>query len=798
MKILKFGGKSLAAGKDFDTVIGIIKINIKTEKLAVVVSAIGPTTDTLIHLINLAKTSGDFRNEFDLFKKSLGKNSKLINEELHTLENLLTGVRLLGDCSLKIRDRILAQGEIIAGKLISNQLILQGLSAVVADSRQFFITDENFGNACPNEEISRIKTKEFFQKLPKNSIPIVPGFIGSTPYGDTVTFGRNGSNYSAALLADYLDAKELQNYTHVDGIFTANPEWVKGARKIAELHFDEANELARSGAHILHAKTIYPLVKNRIPLRILNTLNPFEKGTLISARPTPSGFKSLAADNQVALIRLEGRGLLGIPGVDGRIFSALAAHNLSVGVISQGASERGVAFTVHQEDAQSTREALLREFEKDIEKGDVHSVSIQKDIGVISIIGQDLSNFDKAYSALIRNKIRPIMFNNAVTGKNISLIVPEVDVKKAVNVIHGQIYGVEKTINLALFGHGGVGGTLIEQLLSSAEKIAGKKNIHLRIFAIANSQKIIFDTDGLTENWESRLKHEGKPYSVEDLIDFSKKHHLENLIAVDNTASREIIEHYPTLIENGFDLVSSNKIANTVSYEFYSHLRKLLTQNHKRYLYETNVGAGLPLIDNLKLLHLSGEKITKIKGVFSGSLSYIFNKFSVSNQSFSEVIAEAAQQGLTEPDPREDLSGNDVARKLLILARELDLKNEFEDIEIQNLIPQKISNQSAADFIEKPEILNAHYESIKQNLPSKSVLRYVGELDCQKETLKTALEVIDRNTPLGLLQGADSLFEIYTESYGDYPIVIQGAGAGAAVTARGVFGDILRLAEKEN
>ncbi|MEK6492127.1 bifunctional aspartate kinase/homoserine dehydrogenase I [Myroides odoratimimus] len=800
MKVLKFGGKSLASGQAFDNVINIIKTKVNEGPIAIVVSAIGDTTDTLEHILDLAKTKQDYTTAFEAFKNRPYHQEADIDTEIGVLSKLYEGVSLIEDYGLKIKDQVLAQGELISSKILAAQLNAKGIRATSVDSRQFFITDNNFGSAQAIDELSKEKTKAFFNQLDKDTIAIVTGFIGATEKGETTTLGRNGSNYSAALLANFIQADELQNYTHVDGIYTANPDWVKNAQKIEELHFDEANELANFGASILHAKTILPLVENNIPLRILNTLNPNSKGTLISNRQTVKGIKSLSVQSNVALIQFEGRGLLGIVGVDARVFTALANEGISVGVISQGSSERGLGFIVEEKDADKAKDALNREFSNDFYTRDVNSISIIRDIAVISIIGQDLSTFDKPYAALVKNKIVPILFNNTVTGKNVSLVVRKEEAKKALNVIHGQIFGIAKKINIAVFGHGLVGGTLIDQILHSAQSIEDKKNIALNIFAIGNSKKVLLNDGGINCNWREDLKDKSVAYNIQEVIDYANANHLENLIAIDNTASGEFIKNYIPLVENGFDLISSNKIANTISYSFYRELRQTLKANHKEYLYETNVGAGLPLIDTIKLLHLSGENITKIKGVFSGSLSYIFNNYSIQDRPFSEVLKEAIDKGYTEPDPREDLSGNDVGRKLLILARELDLQNEFEEINIQNLIPTDLQAVDTPTFLNSLEKLNPYFDKIKQGLAPDTVLRYVGELsgDLQEDkgVLETKLIEVPTSSALGQLKGSDSIFEIYTESYGDNPIIIQGAGAGASVTARGVFGDILRLADK--
>ena len=800
MKILKFGGKSLA-NDGIEKVIDII-ITSHKEPLSVVVSARGNTTDELEALLEKASKGEDYTADFQHLKNEQQYDPRVSFEpEFQLLEKLLEGVSLLKDYSPKTKDLVLAQGELMSAKLVAALLKRKGLESTFVDSREIFKTDAVVGNAQIINSVSEKLTRDRFATIPPNHVAVVTGFIASTEKGDTTTLGRNGSNYSAALLANYLNASELQNYTHVDGIFTANPELVPEAKIIRHLSYEEANELANFGASILHAKTIIPLIEKGIPLRIKNTFNSDDAGTLIHQESVQEGIKSISVIKDNALIVMEGRGLLGKVGVDARIFRALAQKGISVSIISQGSSERGVGLVVASKDAKLAKAAIDEEFSHDFYTNDVSSVSIVDDVAVISIVGQPLSTFHHPYNALIRNQIVPLLINNAVTGKNVSLVLKTEKLHKALNVIHGEIFGVSRRINLVIFGKGTVGGTLINQVIAAHDNILQRKNISLRIVAIANSQKILTAAKGIGKGWEQAFEREAVPYNFDTLQAFVDKNHLENLIAVDVTASKTFVDNYIPLIKSGYDLVSANKIANTISFSFYQELRKTLKQYQKTYLYETNVGAGLPLIDTIRLLHHSGENITRIKGIFSGTLSYLFNTFSAENKPFSEVLQHAINSGYTEPDPREDLCGNDVGRKLLILARELDLGNEFTDVKIQNLIPEHLREGSVEDFLQRLDEFNAPYQQIKEAQEPDHVLRYVGDLHGDLASTNTvqldvSLVSVPRNSALGQVKGADSIFEIYTESYGDNPIVIQGAGAGASVTARGVFGDILRLAEK--
>ncbi|MEZ4810541.1 MAG: bifunctional aspartate kinase/homoserine dehydrogenase I [Allomuricauda sp.] len=803
IKILKFGGKSLSNGEGIQKVLKIISRKAKDkEHFAVVVSARGKATDELESMLVKAAKGQDFEEELKQFstyqKESLVDGD--IERELHAIQRILQGVSMSGDYSLKTKDELLSYGELISGKTVTGLLNGLGLKAKLLDSRTLIKTDDNYNNAEVDERISKENVIRCFHELEYGIIPVVTGFIASNHEGATTTLGRNGTNYSAALLANFLDASELINYTHVDGIFTANPDLVPEAKLIDVISYDEANELANFGANILHAKTIIPLIEKNIPLRICNTFNDANEGTLIGPKTDNGGIKSLSVLENMALINLEGRGLLGKVGVDARIFKTLGQNGISVGIISQGSSERGIGLVVDSSKAQKAKKVLDLEFETDYSSHDINQITVEKDVSVISIVGMDLSSFHKPFNALVKNQVVPLLFNNTVTGKNVSMVVKKTDLHKAINVVHGQIFGIAKKVNLAVFGHGNVGGTLIDQILDSQKNIIGRKGIDIRVFAVANSKKTLLQASGISSDWKKRLGKEGKEYQIGDIIAFAKKHHLENLIAVDNTASNAFVENYEILIKSGFDLVSSNKIANTLDFDRYRSIRKHLYDNQKQYLYETNVGAGLPLIDTIKLLHLSGENITRIKGVFSGSLSYIFNTFSEREAKFSSIVKEAMKNGFTEPDPREDLSGNDVGRKLLILARELDLQNEFSDISIENLIPKELQSMGLEDFQKNMGSLDPIFDQIKKEQKEGHVLRYVGDLHGDLQQDKGILEVklvsVPKQSALGQVSGSDSIIEIYTESYGENPLVIQGAGAGAAVTARGVFGDILRIAEK--
>ncbi|MCX7545025.1 aspartate kinase [Marinicella gelatinilytica] len=804
-RVLKFGGQSLTDGNGgFNRVIKIIQSRLsKLQRTVVVLSARGDTTQRLHDLVHQAVSGEDYERALTTLIAQQTPPGLSIDwqENVDLINRLLKGIAMVGDYSLKTLDKVLAQGELMSVKAMAAALTGRGVRVALLDTRSLIKSDDNYSRASPLSQLSKTAVCHAVVALTDYDVILAAGFVASTEQGDTTTLGLNGSNYTAALLANFLDADELENYTHVDGIFTANPQWVEQAHKIEQLSFAEANELAQLGTSVLHAKTMIPLLEKNIPLRLLNTFNPTDEGTLISAQSNQTGIKCISAETDRALINLSGRGLLGKVGVDSRIFNALARHSISVNIIAQSGAERGVGLVVNRDDAQLAWRVLRDEFSDDIKRQDVSDICLDEQVSVITAVGLSLSDFSRPLTALVNNQITPLIMNNALSGHSVSLVVKQADLIKAVNVIHSAIFGALKRVHLVLFGHGVVGGALIAQILAAQETIKQGKNIDLKIIAIANSRQVLLDKDGISADWSSRLESSHQSSQLQTIVDYVRQHHLENVIAVDNTASLSLCGQYGELITAGFDLVSSNKIANTFDYDAYSRLHETLKRHDKVYLYETNVGAGLPLIDTIRTLHQSGENITAIRGIFSGSLSYIFNRFGEEDVAFSEVVKAAVGHGFTEPDPRQDLNGQDVARKLLILARELDLAVSMVDVVIENLIPNDLIKLTLADFKQRLRELDAVFAHKKAALKPGQVLRYVGELSgdlmhTNTAQLTVSLQAVDSNGPLGRVRGSDSLFEIFTESYGQQPMIIQGAGAGAQVTARGVLGDVLRIASQ--
>lgn len=798
MKVLKFGGKSLANGAPLESVLEIIQKQAAKTQTMVVLSARGNTTDILESLLNKAAAGESYLADYERFKMDqlMPAPTFVSVDSFKTIEKILEGAALLGDYTPRVKDQLLAHGELLSCSLLCFLLSKNGCKTRLVDTRQLIKTNDNFGAARVLEAESRQLFDEYFANIERDTICLITGFIGSTVEGITTTLGRNGSNYTATLVASFLGAEEVQNWTNVNGFYTADPRLVPDAKTIRHLSFREANELANFGMNILHAKTILPLVERQIPIRILNSFNPGDAGTLIDAHGNGKGIKTVSAIENVALISIEGRGLLGKVGIDGRIFNALSSAGISVRIISQASSERGIGFIINKEFAEKALTVLRAEFAHELQWNDISEINANSEVAVVSVISRNLEFFDLAYGSLIRNGIRPVLIANTINGDHISLVVHKEFLRKTMNIIHGHIFGVSRKLNVFLFGKGNVGKTFLDQLMRSRARILERNGLKINIFGICDTRHLWLGELRDDSQWmEQLLRHGKKAYRLEDLYDYVRQHNLENVVVIDNTASKEVAERYPDFVREGFDIVASNKHANTFELLWYNKLRQQLRNQHRRFYYETNVGAGLPLIDTIRLLHASGDSVHRIRGVFSGSLSFIFNAYSNGNIGFSTVLQQAMALGYTEPDPREDLSGKDVARKLLILARELDWQVELKDVEVESLIAPALQGcESKEDFLKQQETIDHWFLQKKLLLDEGQVLRYSGELDASGKSLQVRLLAVSRDSDLGSLSGSDSLFEIYTEAYGQRPLIIRGAGAGAEVTARGVFSDLLKLA----
>ncbi len=793
MKVLKFGGKALKEGPALRNSLEIIQEEKKKGDIAVVVSAVSNSTDLLLTAAEKARGGDDFSNELLEFIKNheIQKNNGALSDLFKELEEKL---QLLQNGNDIPEDDILAYGEVCSSHFVVGELSRLEVSSSAVDARHFIKVSKTDNDPKVDVQLSQELSSAIFSTYDFTSVPIVTGFIASNGTSRTVTLGRNGSNYSAALVADFLNAEELQNWTTVDGIYTAEPGLVPDARLIDRMSFKEAQELANFGANILHPKTIEPLVEKGINLRILNTLNPKGKGTVVTANGNGNKIKAVSVLKDVSLVTIEGNGLLHKVGIDARIFKTLGENGISIRLVSQASSERGVGFVVDKKDGGIAAELLSQEFEDELKKGSVSEINLDTEMAILAIVGRHNYSLEKAIYGLRRNGIWMHLISNSISGEHISLVVDKSNLNKAVNIVHSHVFGAITTINVFCLGKGEVGSNLINQILATNDEIVKNRRLRINVIGVADSQRYILDRSGVGNDWKKELIESDQVNNLNEIIEKIGELYLENIIIADNTSSQEVTDHYTAFLKAGFDIVASNKKLNSGKYVKYEEVRKLLKQKGRLFYYEANVGAGLPVIDTLKQLTDSAESITRIRGIFSGSLSYLFNTFSELDRPFSDILLEAKEKGLTEADPREDLSGLDVARKLIILSREVGLKTDLEDVQIENLIPGQLSQTSDFDsFINQRKILDDHYKVRHESLSEEKVLRYVGDMDVNDRKLKVSLVEVDKDSPLGNIKGTDSIFEVYTKDYGERPLVIQGAGAGGKVTARGVYSDIIRI-----
>lgn len=796
-KVLKFGGTSLYGKDNLNNILEIISVELVNSPIAIVVSARGKSTDLLIDLYDLAKRGLDFEDSFSSFCEYSKKDidGVCIDNELSELERILNAIKFLKSHSNLIRNKVLACGELISAKIISKLLELNGYRSEVIDARDCLICDEIDKKYEVNLLISKERTLKRFETLDLKLVPIITGYIASNQEGDTVTLGRNGSNYSASLFANFLQASEVQNWTDIDGIYSADPSKVISAIKIKKMSYVEANELASFGMNLLHSKTILPLKKSKIPLQIRSTKYPKQKGTTIDHIGGEKGIKAVTSIDDISLVTIEGSRLKQNVGIDARIFTSLQAQNVNVKMISQASTENGIGFVISSEDALVAESSLRAEFKSELAAGHLSSIDINDDVGIIAIIGRHNFSLEKAISTLRKTGIWMYLISNSISGKNISLVVDKKYLSKAINLVHNEVYGTIKTLNVIAIGKGKVGSEFIRQVIETSDDLAKRKRIRVKIIGICDSKRFYLAPEGVSSEWRLKLKQGQNYSSFKEIIDSINALHLSNIVVVDNTASPRLGDSYEDFVLNNYDIVASNKHFNSGSISAYKSLRRKLKVKGRTFNYETNVGAGLPIINLLNTLHDSSDQICKIRGVFSGSLSYIFNNFSSSDKPIFDHIRKAVELGYAEPDPRKDLGGIDVARKLVILAREVELDISLEDVQIQNLVPSSLRDvESIEAFYARGSELNAYYAEIKDTLKVGEVLRYVAEIDAVNRTLEIKLETLSSNDPLSQIKNADNYFEVYTRSYEDQPIIIQGKGAGPIVTARGVYSDVIRLA----
>ena len=781
------------------------------EPVIVVVSALGGITDQLISTSRMAAT-GDaayegayreiVRRHEEMVKGVIpaGETQTLlhyqVNELLDELKDIFQGIYLIKDLSPKTSDTIVSYGERLSS-LIASRLI-QG--AVWFDSRTFIKTEKKHNKHTLDTELTNRLVREAFKEIPQ--VSLVPGFISSDKVsGDVTNLGRGGSDYTAAVIAAALGADSLEIWTDVDGFMTADPRVISTAYTISELTYVEATELCNFGAKVVYPPTIYPVCHKNIPILIKNTFNPDGQGTVIKQNvdhTKSKAIKGISSINDTSLITVQGLGMVGVIGVNYRIFKALAKNGISVFLVSQASSENSTSIGVRNADADLACEVLNEEFAKEIEMGEISPIQAEKNLATVAIVGENMKHTPgiagKLFGTLGRNGINVIACAQGASETNISFVVDSKSLRKSLNVIHDSFFLSEyQVLNLFICGVGTVGGSLVEQIRQQQKKLMMENGLKLHVVGIIDATKAMFSRAGFDlGNYREELKEKGTDSSLDTIREEIIGMNIFNSVFVDCTASPDIASLYKDFLQHNISVVAANKIAASSAYENYRELKLIARQRGVKYLFETNVGAGLPIINTINDLIHSGDKILKIEAVLSGTLNYIFNKISA-DVPFSRTIKMAQEERYSEPDPRIDLSGKDVIRKLVILAREAGYKLEQEEVEKNLFVPNDFFEGSLEDFWKKVPSLDADFEARRKVLESENKhWRFVAKLENGKASV--GLQEVDRNHPFYGLEGSNNIILLTTERYKEYPMMIQGYGAGAGVTAAGVFADIMSIA----
>ena len=808
MKVMKFGGTSVGS---VDSILKVKQIvEAAEEPVIVVVSALGGITDKFINTSQMA-ANGDAEYEKE-YREIVNRHIEMVytvipagegrtvlldkvNELLSELKDIFQGIYLIKDLSSKTSATIVSYGErlssIIAATLIKG--------AVWYDSRNFIKTEKKHAKHILDSELTTSLVKETFDEIPQ--VALVPGFISTDKNsGEVTNLGRGGSDYTASIIAASLNAASLEIWTDVDGFMTADPRVISTAYTINELSYVEAMELCNFGAKVVYPPTIYPVCHKNIPILIKNTFNPEAPGTIIK-QEVDSGskaIKGISSINDTTLITVTGLGMVGVIGVNFRIFKALAQNGISVFMVSQASSENSTSIGVRNQDAALACEVLNEEFAKEIEMGEISPVVAEMNLATIAIVGENMKHTPgiagKLFGTLGRNGISVIACAQGASETNISFVVEAKSLRKSLNVIHDSFFLSEyQVLNLFICGTGTVGGSLIEQIRCQQQKLMQERGLKLKVVGIADGHRALFTRAGIDlASYREEMEEKGIPSSAAVLHDEIIGMNIFNSVFVDCTASAEVASLYKEFLMHNISVVAANKIAASSDYSIYSELKQIARRRGVKFLFETNVGAGLPIINTINDLINSGDKILKIEAVLSGTLNYIFNKISA-DVPFSQTIKMAQEERYSEPDPRIDLSGKDVIRKLVILAREAGYKLEQTDVEKHLFVPSDFFEGPLEEFWKKVPSLDADFEARRRKLESENKRwRFVAKLENGKGSV--SLQEVDSKHPFYGLEGSNNIILLTTERYKEYPMMIQGYGAGASVTAAGVFADIMSIA----
>lgn len=815
MKVLKFGGTSVANSKNLTNVLKIVQK--QKYPIAVVVSALGGITDLLMDMLSLAQSGDDnYKNHLPLVEKRHLETIKscvpiqhqsaiisFLKKHLNELESRLDAIHLLEEATPKNNAAISAYGELLSSNIIQEIFSFNGIDSVLKDSRDLITTLHHNGREVVDQLTSEDNIKNFFKENTANVV-LLPGFIASNASGETTTLGRGGSDYSAALIASATESEVLEIWTDVSGMFTAHPKIVAQAKPIEKLTYYEAMELSHFGAKVIYPPTLQPIIEKKIPIVIKNTFAPEDAGTLIDDSPVVENgeiVKGISHIDNVALINLEGSGMIGITGFSKRFFEALSDENINVIMITQASSEHSICIGVKEEEALAAKKVIDEKFAFEISINKVAPAIIEKNMVNIAVVGEKMKDHQgisgKLFSSLGANNINIRAIAQGASERNISIIIDKKNVTKAINTLHESFFEAQvKELNLFVTGVGNVGSKLLEQIEKQTNYLIENLRLKIRVIAISNSKKMVFEEEGLNlSNWKTKLQESKTNANRVSFFEYAKKLNLRNSIFVDNTASEVIAKEYAQYLNNNIGVVTCNKIAAADELNNYLNLKKISRKFGSPYLFETNVGAGLPIIDTLNNLIASGDQIIKIQAVLSGSLNFVFNNFKA-GASFHDVVLEAQQQGYTEPDPKIDLSGIDVARKILILARESGMSIELDEIENESFLPQEcLDTKDNKSFFESLIQYSGHFEKMLENAEKKDAkMKYVAQLENGKA--KVGIQLVKEGHDFYNLEGSDNIILFYTNRYKEQPLIVKGAGAGADVTASGIFADIIRIGKQ--
>jgi aspartokinase/homoserine dehydrogenase 1 len=816
-KVLKFGGSSVANAENIKKTVNIIKAN--TVPQVVVVSALGGVTDQLLKAGALAEQKDETYKEvlLQLEKKHLDAARGLlpvthqssclsmIKKHCNELEEICTSIFYLEELSPRIKDRIVSFGELLSSKIISAYMLSAGIDHEWIDSRDVIKTNSNFGFASVNFGVTNDSIADVVISSEKH-IFLAPGFIASDAQGHVTTLGRGGSDYTAAIFAAALNASCLEIWTDVTGMMTADPRWVPNAKTIKHISYQEAMELSHFGAKVIYPPTIQPVMKLNIPTWVKNTFAPAEAGTVMgetalysTAVDEGSIITGISGISNVSLLSLEGSGMVGIPGFSKRLFEALANERINVILITQSSSEHSICVAVNSADVAKAKESVDRAFETEVNQGRLESLKVEDGLSIIALVGDKMKSHPgisgRMFDALGRNGINVRAIAQGSSERNISAVISAGDIKKGVNVLHEAFFETaHKQLNIFVVGAGNVGSKLLGQLKQQQQFLLQQLNLQVRVTGIANSRKMLFTDNGNEidlSTWREQLQN-AEENNLDAFVETVISKNLRNSVFVDVTADAEVATVYGKLLSKTVSVVACNKIAASSSFESYSRLKSLANEYNALFLFETNVGAGLPVIGTLNDLRRSGDKVNKIQAVLSGTLNFVFNNYD-GTRPFADVVKQAQDEGYTEPDPRLDLGGTDVMRKIMILAREAGEKIEMDDITNNTFLPASCFNGSVADFYKEMAKQEAHFKALYDAAAKKGCkLKFVAEFANGKA--QVGLQHIAADSDFYHLYGKDNIVLFYTQRYPEQPLVIKGAGAGADVTASGVFADIIRVA----